>query len=999
MAVYDDQKTKPDKIEDDELRKITGIDVSEEKSMEDGAYSGAAEDIDEKNKLDNRSGSEPEGEQKIKNNTSKKKQSRMQGWISSRSNQYIAGALVTLLTAILTGAFITLPSLVVNHLGELLKNIDSVQIEQRRRYRRKNINKISDMFTRDGRRANKLVQEMQARGYKPKWDPVDNNKLLGFTAPDGLSSSFDIGTTEQLEDHINQRHPFRTSRWKTKRMDALYTRYNIPRKSVVILADTVDESIERIINKRLAEGSLDDDPRKISFEEGKAQDGETDPEAEERNNRNKIASELIEDEGPLNGIREKIKSGTPIRELDADERAILRIGIEFNPEIVREIDNIAKSGSIGGKVFGSIKSIGAGAVPDIYDRICTIKGVLRGAMFAARVYRFRALAQYASMYITPSDETRTGLASSVAMGELMRRITSPDKNGNYIGSSSGFQRLINGRFSKSKNDDAKSAYSVDGSPSGFSAAIHNTTKDIPGSSEGACKKWQNPGVQIGASVLELGLTAFTGGAAKAGTVTAKTGIEASLKAAFTRIANKQIAKQIAIGAATGFAIEIGFDGAMVLLKTQAERALTINTTGQEIGEELGEILAAGGGGLSKQMNLDAGLVPATTAQYQAALDEYEKNKIEQRKGQSFYARVFDYNNHDSLLFSAANVAFASPALSTDINTSVSNMASGILSMPNYLIKNMGTAFSDNASAQASDDLIAYDSYRVDGTDIEMATDQAGNVMPVMIKEIEEKDPIDNMNKLIEMGEVDSNIDNPKPTGDNFIGHIQNCVDNVDILSVLESNKDVTDPKVDCLAKLETTKMFKAHLLYLDMLDGIDAGLFPEEIAEGESAPSTGGSVGGSVDEPSYAKNPAVTVDGSPPGAHRASNCTGTFTVGANSLKSVIEERWKPPVTSIGGYSCRAIVGGSGTSVHGLGRALDVMIDANSAEGLAKGNEIRNWVINNSTQLGVQRVIWNRYTWAANRDGWNPYTGSNAHTDHLHIEVNLHASTNPNLGRQ
>jgi hypothetical protein len=162
--------------------------------------------------------------------------------------------------------------------------------------------------------------------------------------------------------------------------------------------------------------------------------------------------------------------------------------------------------------------------------------------------------------------------------------------------------------------------------------------------------------------------------------------------------------------------------------------------------------------------------------------------------------------------------------------------------------------------------------------------------------------------------------------------------------------------------------------------------------------SGGGALTGDVAEPDYAANPAVKVDGSPPGGHRASNCTGTFTPGAASLKEVISERWSPPVTSIGGYACRGIVGGSSTSVHGLGRALDVMIDSTTPEGLAKGDEIRNWTINNAATLGVQRVIWNRMTWVANKDGWRPYTGKNPHTDHLHIEINLEKSTNASLGR-
>ena len=156
----------------------------------------------------------------------------------------------------------------------------------------------------------------------------------------------------------------------------------------------------------------------------------------------------------------------------------------------------------------------------------------------------------------------------------------------------------------------------------------------------------------------------------------------------------------------------------------------------------------------------------------------------------------------------------------------------------------------------------------------------------------------------------------------------------------------------------------------------------------------------SVNEPSYAAIPAINIDGSPRGAHTAANCSDGLTDGASALREYIESRWSPPVTTIGGWSCRAILHdpSNPTSIHGLGRALDVMIDGTTADGLAKGNEIRNFVINNAEELGIQRVIWNRFTWAANQDGWRPYgaAASSPHTDHLHIEINIEAGNNPDL---
>ena len=155
-------------------------------------------------------------------------------------------------------------------------------------------------------------------------------------------------------------------------------------------------------------------------------------------------------------------------------------------------------------------------------------------------------------------------------------------------------------------------------------------------------------------------------------------------------------------------------------------------------------------------------------------------------------------------------------------------------------------------------------------------------------------------------------------------------------------------------------------------------------------PSSGGTTG-NYSQPSFKAN-NVEVD--EPGSH----CTGSFTPGAVSLSDVIKSQW-PIIKTIGGYSCRANTANpSELSVHAVGRALDIMVNANTPEGLKAGNEIRNWLINNSEALGVQRVIWNRHIWSANTDGWRDYTGPVPHTDHVHAEINLKASRDAGLGK-
>lgn len=142
-------------------------------------------------------------------------------------------------------------------------------------------------------------------------------------------------------------------------------------------------------------------------------------------------------------------------------------------------------------------------------------------------------------------------------------------------------------------------------------------------------------------------------------------------------------------------------------------------------------------------------------------------------------------------------------------------------------------------------------------------------------------------------------------------------------------------------------------------------------------------------EPSY-KASGVKVD--EPGGR----CTGGFTVGAQSLSADIKKKWSS-IKTIGGYACRANTADpSSLSVHAVGRALDIMVDGTKPAGLKTGNEIKNYLINNSKALGVQRVIWNRHIWSANQDGWRDYSGPSPHIDHVHAEINLEASKKPRL---
>jgi len=121
-------------------------------------------------------------------------------------------------------------------------------------------------------------------------------------------------------------------------------------------------------------------------------------------------------------------------------------------------------------------------------------------------------------------------------------------------------------------------------------------------------------------------------------------------------------------------------------------------------------------------------------------------------------------------------------------------------------------------------------------------------------------------------------------------------------------------------------------------------------------------------------------------------CSGGLTTGATQLRTWLNANW-PQISSIGGYSCRAINGDPAhMSVHGTGRALDIMIPLQSgnADNIA-GDPIGNWLIENAQTIGIQYIIWDGWTWNASKPAGSKdkaYGGAHPHNDHLHIELSV-----------
>lgn len=758
----------------------------------------------------------------------------------------IAGILATF--AVVSGVlgFIQSGNFIINNLREvLLGNISELQISHEFRYRRRYIHKLSDMWTRDGIRGSKLLNDMELRGYKPRFNA--DGALVGLELP-GRRAGI---PSYAIEDHINEymelRHPLRSSRWKTKRMEAFYRHYKIPRRSVVALAQGAVDDPDVTVNKAIAGEVLDDGNEPRLAAEGESTEGRTEDEAADIEAENEANKTIVESDGSLDDIKRELREGKKLDELSPENRAILSLaGDNIDQELIDLIENIdIDNPKLGTRVIDGIKSFGLTSEP--IDKACTLKRRTKAAIIAGRLYRARSLIRYASVFIRASDQTRTGSVDPKLMSSLMERVTAKDQNGNPIGASPGFSYALKKRFSKTKNEGFGGSIDVAGKERGIAGGIMDVFRQ-PGlaqvSGEGTCDVVQNVFFQIGEGAGTIALTVFTGGGAKAGTEAGKQSARVALKEGFKTFFRNVFSKQGAKQLAKVAAFELSFEGALKFIQIYTEKSLGLNYSGQETGAELGNILVAGAGTLNKQRGLQSGMVPSTTAEYVKSNNEYIAWKKERQKEQSFFARTFDINNSDSLAFNvASNIAYNVDGSSNPIINTTNHASKSIAS----IVQNPATIFSSSINALTtsvgaqSEDEIAFETYTSDKLNYELATDPAGNILPIMRDDIANIDPEENEESLIASGDIDP--ETKEPASDEFKEHFANCVENVDTISILEE-EDSSDARFDCRAELPKTKKFKAQLAYLNMKDGVDSALFPEQIvSSGDNATSGSGASG------------------------------------------------------------------------------------------------------------------------------------------------------------
>ena len=126
-----------------------------------------------------------------------------------------------------------------------------------------------------------------------------------------------------------------------------------------------------------------------------------------------------------------------------------------------------------------------------------------------------------------------------------------------------------------------------------------------------------------------------------------------------------------------------------------------------------------------------------------------------------------------------------------------------------------------------------------------------------------------------------------------------------------------------------------------------------------------------------------------------SGCGGSFLAGTQILEDWVLT-WFPQVSTVGGYSCRPIVGNDAQmSVHATGRAIDIMIPTDGGEAdNGAGDPLGNYLVEHAEEMGIQYVIWDRWQWNASRqpgDKDRYYSGEHPHHDHLHVELSVAAA--------
>lgn len=126
------------------------------------------------------------------------------------------------------------------------------------------------------------------------------------------------------------------------------------------------------------------------------------------------------------------------------------------------------------------------------------------------------------------------------------------------------------------------------------------------------------------------------------------------------------------------------------------------------------------------------------------------------------------------------------------------------------------------------------------------------------------------------------------------------------------------------------------------------------------------------------------------GWQAAGPCSSGPSSGARALREFMLGRY-PEAHDGGIYNCRTVRGTTSPSMHGEGRAWDMMLPVRNGRGHPRGHEAVRELGEHGALLGIQTAIFDRTIWSSRSPSGRQYTGVHPHFDHVHYELTRDAA--------
>lgn len=202
-------------------------------------------------------------------------------------------------------------------------------------------------------------------------------------------------------------------------------------------------------------------------------------------------------------------------------------------------------------------------------------------------------------------------------------------------------------------------------------------------------------------------------------------------------------------------------------------------------------------------------------------------------------------------------------------------------------------------------------------------------------------------------------------------------------------------RVERTANWWTIAMFAQLVGFSVTIIGCGEGMVTDNLPHGETGGETkqGVAKSGRYRAPAEVRRAGQRQVGAFDYIGAGSTCSGRMLSGSTRLGRFLVDQFSG-ASHFQGYNCRTIRGGSGLSMHGTGRAVDVFVptDGGQADNTL-GDPIANYLIRHASELGVQFFIWDRSKWNIEYGGPKYYGGAHPHHEHLHIELTPEAARN------